>query len=144
MSQTWYVKQNGKTFGPIAPARLKQLSSTAKINPETRLRLGDDGNRVLASKVKGLFAASAVSQENATRVKPQHVSPATRQAVKGLGSTSDCKRQGRGESPCRSLTSGPEVAEVASPSASSRNCFCAPSSESRTRFWGNCSVATGG
>jgi hypothetical protein len=55
MSQTWYVKHDGKAFGPITSAQLKQLVGAAKVKAETEVRLGDDGQWIQASKVKGLI-----------------------------------------------------------------------------------------
>lgn len=71
MSHTWYVKHNGKTVGPITSAKWKQLVGSGRIIPETQLRLGDDGKWVVASKVRGLLAGSAVDQKNATTVQSE-------------------------------------------------------------------------
>lgn len=56
MSQSWYIKCNGKTMGPIGSAKLKPLARMGKIAQKTPLRQGDDSNWEVASKVKGLFA----------------------------------------------------------------------------------------
>lgn len=56
MNRDWYVEHNGRIVGPITSAQLKQLAASSKINPDTKVRLGEDGEWVRAGKVQGLFA----------------------------------------------------------------------------------------
>ena len=63
MGQVWYIKVKEKTVGPVTPALLRKGVKEAKINPETKLRLGDDGEWIAAAKVKGLF--NDASKKNA-------------------------------------------------------------------------------
>jgi hypothetical protein len=76
MSQKWYMKRDGKTVGPIASAKMKQLAGAGRISPETRLKLGNDGGWVVASKVEGLFADAVVDQKNPRTLQCELVSPA--------------------------------------------------------------------
>ena len=84
VSQKWYVKHNGKTFGPITSTKLKQLVGAAKIKPATEVRLGDDGQWIQASRVKGLLEQTKPQQQakstdpkpslpNNSSTKPQYV-----------------------------------------------------------------------
>lgn len=60
MSRNWYVEHNGRTVGPMNSDQLKKLVASGKIVPDTRLRLGGDGEWMNASKVKGLFPSPEV------------------------------------------------------------------------------------
>lgn len=62
MSLSWYVQHNGKTVGPVSAAKLRQLAEAAKISPKTRIRPGEDGDWVNASRVKGLFPSDAATK----------------------------------------------------------------------------------
>lgn len=64
MGQAWYLKHNGKTAGPVTSSQLKQLAAQDKITPQTRLRTGDDGDWIRASKVKGLFPSTKIVNRN--------------------------------------------------------------------------------
>ena len=72
MVRSWYVEHNGKTVGPATSAQLKQLATTGKINRETRVKLGGEGEWTQAARVKGLF-------EIATIVTPRNEMVKTRQ-----------------------------------------------------------------
>jgi TM2 domain-containing membrane protein YozV len=61
MSRSWFVEHKGKIVGPVTSAQLKQLASASKIGRKTRVRLGEDGEWVSASKVQGLFPATEIS-----------------------------------------------------------------------------------
>lgn len=58
MSRNWYIQHNGRTIGPVTSAHLKQLAMAGKITQATRLRLGEQGQWVTASKVQGLFSST--------------------------------------------------------------------------------------
>lgn len=68
--QRWYVRQNGKAFGPIAPGQLKDLVRSGKIAPDSNVRLGDKGKWVPAAKVRGLFPASVANNTTAGKSRP--------------------------------------------------------------------------
>lgn len=52
---TWFIKHNGRIFGPVTSQRLTELASESRIVSETLVRKGSQGAWVEASKVKGLF-----------------------------------------------------------------------------------------
>ncbi|MCM2375080.1 GYF domain-containing protein [Aporhodopirellula aestuarii] len=60
MSSQWYVQYKGKIVGPASARQLKGIAQQGKIDPDTLVRLGEDGNWTPASRVKGLF--ESVSQ----------------------------------------------------------------------------------
>jgi hypothetical protein len=70
LSQAWYIQHNGRAVGPVTAAKLKQLASAAKIGPETKLRLGDDGEWLDAERVKGLFPATRNSGATPPQQQP--------------------------------------------------------------------------
>ncbi len=70
MSQHWYIKHNGKVLGPVDSNKLRQLAGAAKIEAATEVRLGDAGEWVAASKVKGLIASE---ESPPLPPSPQHV-----------------------------------------------------------------------
>lgn len=53
--QEWYVNFMGEIRGPYSPRELKNLATTRKICRETNLRLGADGDWMIADGVPGLF-----------------------------------------------------------------------------------------
>jgi hypothetical protein len=52
---TWFIKHNGRIFGPVSSRRLTELASESRIESETLIRKGSQGAWVTASKVKGLL-----------------------------------------------------------------------------------------
>lgn len=62
MSREWYIEHNGKIVGPVTSAQLKHLAASLKINPDTKVRLGEDGEWVRAGKVQGLFTQIATAK----------------------------------------------------------------------------------
>ena len=60
MSQSWYVKHRGKTFGPTSSSQLKKFVDSGKITRETHIRMGPDGEWIPASNVKGLFQVQEI------------------------------------------------------------------------------------
>lgn len=56
MAHEWYIQHGGKTYGPLAAAKMKQLAAERKITPETPVRRDSDQDWVPASRVQGLFA----------------------------------------------------------------------------------------
>lgn len=56
MAATWFVRQDGKVFGPFDSGRLKQLATAGKIAAHTDIAQAKDGPWVAAATVKGLMA----------------------------------------------------------------------------------------
>src|SRR5690348_8940410 len=57
----WYVNEGDKTHGPFSSNQLKQLAAKSKINADTQVRLGADGEWIRAKHVKGLCALQPVA-----------------------------------------------------------------------------------
>jgi TM2 domain-containing membrane protein YozV len=74
MAQEWYVDHKGKTVGPFESSQLKQLAKTGKIDRTTKIRRGDEGRWVDATKVQGLFPALEDKQSGSMISKPKSVS----------------------------------------------------------------------
>lgn len=55
MASSWFIRGNGKVYGPLDSAQLKQLVSQGKIDQTTEVAQNQNGPWVVASKVKGLF-----------------------------------------------------------------------------------------
>lgn len=53
-NEDWFVEHKGKTVGPITSAQLKQLATSSKISPSTKVKRGDT-DWVPAAKIKNLF-----------------------------------------------------------------------------------------
>lgn len=82
MSRSWYVEQNGRTVGPMNSDELKQLATAGKISRTTSVRLGEDGEWVSASKVKGLFPADILIPAPQPQVpQPQPATPPSQVVV---------------------------------------------------------------
>lgn len=54
----WFVRKGERTHGPFTAQQLKQLATAGKIDRETCVRRGVDGQWVAAEKVKGLWPAT--------------------------------------------------------------------------------------
>lgn len=63
MERNWYVQHNGHVVGPLSSEQLKHLASTKQITSETKVRLGDTGDWIAASNVKGLFPGNSISRK---------------------------------------------------------------------------------
>ncbi|HBJ34074.1 MAG TPA: hypothetical protein DDZ51_04785 [Planctomycetaceae bacterium] len=70
MSRDWFVEHNGKALGPFSSSQLKQLAVSAKVNPETKVRLGVNGEWSKARKVQGLFTQVGLVKEKAQLPAP--------------------------------------------------------------------------
>lgn len=55
MANEWFVDTGNQVHGPLSAQQLKQLANGGQITPAARVRLGINGNWVLASAVRGLF-----------------------------------------------------------------------------------------
>jgi hypothetical protein len=76
----WYVNQGGKTHGPFSSGQLKQLASSAKINIESQVRLGSNGEWTRARNVKGLFESKGVDAVPKPAVAAKQITPMAVQA----------------------------------------------------------------
>jgi hypothetical protein len=61
MGRSWYVEHNGKSIGPASSSQLKKLAQAGRINRKTRVKLGDEGDWLPASRVQGLFSSTAIA-----------------------------------------------------------------------------------
>lgn len=96
--QEWYIRQNGKSVGPIAAVRLKEFARSGKIIPSSSVRLGSTGKWVLASSVKGLFSTDTAKAKVAASSTPDPVEPiskSTASPARGNPAGSDSKSVGR-------------------------------------------------
>lgn len=55
MAASWFVRGGGKVYGPLEPAKLKQLVAEGKINEATEIAQNYGGPWYPAGRVKGLF-----------------------------------------------------------------------------------------
>lgn len=58
MGQEWYYSQNGKQYGPVSAAELKQLAAAGKLQSTDHLWKGGMDKWIAARSVKGLFPAT--------------------------------------------------------------------------------------
>lgn len=58
MPVEWYIKQHGKTRGPITSKQLRALAGRTVVTPESPVRKGKLGEWVPAARIKGLFDTS--------------------------------------------------------------------------------------
>jgi hypothetical protein len=73
MSKQWYFQVMGAELGPVTSAELKEKVKRGQIQPETLVRLGNDGKWQPASRVKGLLddpATPAPTPERAAKAGP--------------------------------------------------------------------------
>jgi hypothetical protein len=59
MASEWYVRVGNAERGPVAPETLRDLAQQGKITPDMLVKKGATGPWFPASRVKGLFAATA-------------------------------------------------------------------------------------
>jgi hypothetical protein len=85
----WFIQKNGKTFGPISDKQLKALASSSKINGETRIKKGVDGQWSTARKVKGLFPLECLAIGIGESAIEPRLPVAPRSALPVQPSTSD-------------------------------------------------------
>lgn len=70
MPVEWYYAKGDKNFGPVEPAELKRLAASGGLLPEDLVWKEGQSQRVRASNVKGLFAATAKPAGVAPRPAP--------------------------------------------------------------------------
>lgn len=80
--QRWYARIDGVTEGPISPRRLRDLVTAGSVGPDTPVRI-DGGSWIRARRVKGLFAAPAVSSP-ALRSSPGEAPPASARGIESV------------------------------------------------------------
>lgn len=61
MASSWFVRGNGKVYGPLDSAKLKQLVTDGKIDQTTEVAQSQTGPWVPAGRVKGLFVQPPIS-----------------------------------------------------------------------------------
>jgi hypothetical protein len=57
MPNQWFIDSGNQPHGPLSDSQLKRFAEAGQVTPATRVRLGMQGQWVLASSVKGLFPA---------------------------------------------------------------------------------------
>lgn len=73
--QLWFVNHRGKEQGPFTSKQLKHLAESGQITPDHNLRMGSDGDWIVATKVKGLFATqNRPSDSTYPQLSPQQIS----------------------------------------------------------------------
>ncbi|NQU20238.1 MAG: DUF4339 domain-containing protein [Candidatus Nealsonbacteria bacterium] len=61
MATQWFCEISGEQHGPVSSQQLKAMADKGRLTAEDRVRQGDDGSWVPASRVKGLFPAAGSS-----------------------------------------------------------------------------------
>lgn len=74
MPRRWYVQQNGKVIGPTSSMQLRKLARSGKVTKQSKVRLGEEGNWVGASSVKGLWTQAVTSDQCIEQVTENAVS----------------------------------------------------------------------
>lgn len=89
MSSNWFYSSNGQQHGPISAAQLKQLADSGHLMPDDFVCQEGSEQWVVASKVKGLFAAPQTAQPISN--EPVEALPQIQinvgKAIKGVGNT---------------------------------------------------------
>jgi hypothetical protein len=78
MASEWFVRGGGKVYGPLDPAKLKQLAADGKIGPQTEVAKAATGPWHPASKVGGLFPDAAPSASTPLSAEAASSPPARR------------------------------------------------------------------
>jgi membrane protein YdbS with pleckstrin-like domain len=65
MASSWFVRGNGKVYGPLDSAKLKQLVADGKIDQTTEVAQQQNGPWVPAGRVKGLFVQPPIPADPA-------------------------------------------------------------------------------
>lgn len=50
----WYIQYNDSVLGPFTSSQLRRMAERSQITPDVKVRVGEDGDWRLATKVKGL------------------------------------------------------------------------------------------
>jgi hypothetical protein len=79
MAALWFVRGNGKVYGPLDSARLKQIAAEGKINEATEVAQNQTGPWYPAGKVRGLFESVSSTSTHAPETQaypaPQTYAP---------------------------------------------------------------------
>ena len=97
MPQEWFLRQNGKTYGPFTSESLKTHSTAGKILPTSQIAKSRNGPWHPATKVKGLNVTSAkpAANETATRQRrPENVDSPTLEDLQGEWKIVSCGQNG--------------------------------------------------
>lgn len=66
MAKNWYLRQDGKTFGPLTSEKLKTLASDGRMRPDGEVANDTNGPWHSASKLRGLVFATPVRVQRET------------------------------------------------------------------------------
>jgi membrane protein YdbS with pleckstrin-like domain len=79
MPKDWYIRQNGKIFGPVPSEKLKLLAAKGKINTSDDVANSQEGPWHSVGRIKGLqFGSSPLTTKPSVHSKPQRaISEAT-------------------------------------------------------------------
>ena len=70
MSTRWFVDKGGRPSGPFTLAELQQLADKGEVGRITLVYSSEHPKRILAHKVKGLFAESSTCKECGVSIEP--------------------------------------------------------------------------
>ena len=85
-AQQWFVKKDGKSYGPFTTEQVKQFANAKKLLPDHELGQSQNGPWSLASKAKGLFPSE----------QPKEDLPGAKIAASAMALTSSVLNQARG------------------------------------------------
>jgi hypothetical protein len=72
MSAVYYYRQNGRDYGPVTAASLKELAAAGKLTGDDLIRRDGTENWERASRIKGLFpSAEATAPDSVTPTPPR-------------------------------------------------------------------------
>lgn len=80
MSAEWYYQVMGEVVGPMSASELKRLALAGEIRVDTLVRKGDEGNWVLAERVKGLPTSTEREPARTPRTSPGKTTSSPAQA----------------------------------------------------------------
>jgi len=91
MSTKWYYSSSSVgQVGPLSASEMKRLALSGKIKPDTFVRKGEDGEWVLAQKIKGfVFEGDAIDAKSLTVAEPDIVLTPVDDPVAGAGKSDD-------------------------------------------------------
>ncbi len=69
MADEWFVRVQGKTYGPVDAATLREWRREGRLIPENEIRAGADGEWQIAGTMQEFFPAVAPRQEGFVRLR---------------------------------------------------------------------------
>ena len=79
MPKEWFIRKNGKTYGPISTAKLKATSQSGKLTTEDKVSNSKDGPWHPVTKIKGLTPKTKGAEkqrQRSSRPKTRKTKPA--------------------------------------------------------------------